>query len=656
MTTTELLTSARAAFDRADWAGAVEGFTEADGAAPLGPDDLALLADAQWWTGHPDAATDALERAFAGYQAAGDSDQAALIAIRIAYFAYRRRSAPIGLGWHQRAAGLLADRPEGRAHAWLAMLDAARATYIERDRAGAAGLFDRAIEISDRVGSVDTSALARSNKGYLLIADGDWQGGFELLDASTAAALSGELEPRVASDVYCTTIAACRDSADYARAGEWTEEADRWMRRHSLGGYTGVCRVHRAELKRMRGAWPEAEMEARRACDELERFGLLDGVAIAHNEIGAIRLGLGDLDAAQRAFEEAYDWGGDSRLGLALVRRARGDLDGAAAEIGKLVDSILSSGSPGRLIRGLPVLSAQVDLARDRGDAETARAAAAEIERVASDYDRPSFRAAAATARGTVALIDGDQKAAVEHLDQAWRQWREIGFQYESARARTLLGIAEAAAGDGDGSTRDLRAARSAFEKLGATRDLAALDVLLGADGSGEHDRSRVVRTFMFTDIVSSTDLIGVIGDQAWEELLHWHDRALRAEVAAHQGMEVRHTGDGFFFSFEKASDAVHAAVAIQRRLAQHRQEQGFSPFVRIGFHTAEATAQGVDYSGGGVHVAARVGALAGGDEILMSAAARDAAGAIPYPLSEPRLAALKGVTDPVEVVEVRWK
>jgi len=656
VTTAELLTTARAAFDQADWAGAVEGFTEADSTSPLGPDDLALLADAQWWTGHPDAATDALERAFAGYQAAADPDQAAMMAIRIAYFAYRRRAAPIGQGWHQRAARLLEGRPEGRAHAWLAMLDAARATFVERDLAGAVALFDHAIEISDRVGSIDTAALARSNKGYLLISDGDWETGYQLLDASTAAALSGELEPRVASDVYCTTIAACRDSADYTRAGEWTEEADRWMRRHSLGGYPGVCRVHRAELKRMRGAWPEAEMEARRACDELERFGLLDGVAIAHNEIGAIRLGLGDLEAAQQAFEEAYDWGGDSRLGLALVRRARGDLDGAAAEIGKMAGSIMSSGSPGRLIRGLPVLSAQIEIARERGDVATARAAAEEIERLASEYERPSFRAAAATARGTVALIESDHVTAVEHLDSAWRLWREVGFQYESAKSRVLLAQAESAAGDTDASLRDLRAARSAFEKLGATRDLAAVDVLLGDAGTPNRGGDRVVRTFMFTDIVSSTDLIGIIGDTAWEGLLHWHDRVLRAEAAANTGMEVHHTGDGFFFAFEKAADAVHAAVAIQRRLARHRQEQGFSPFVRIGFHTAEATAQGIDYSGGGVHVAARIGALAGADEILMSAAAREAAGTIPYPLSEPRMAELKGVTEPVEVVEVLWK
>ena len=77
----------------------------------------------------------------------------------------------------------------------------------------------------------------------------------------------------------------------------------------------------------------------------------------------------------------------------------------------------------------------------------------------------------------------------------------------------------------------------------------------------------------MFTDIVTSTDLIGLIGDDAWSELLRWHDRELRAAFAAHRGNEVNHTGDGFFVAFDHAVDAVESAVDIQRRLARHRRD-----------------------------------------------------------------------------------
>ena len=168
--------------------------------------------------------------------------------------------------------------------------------------------------------------------------------------------------------------------------------------------------------------------------------------------------------------------------------------------------------------------------------------------------------------------------------------------------------------------------------------------------------RRRVTKTFMFTDIVTSTDLVGLIGDEAWGELLKWHDRDLRSAFANHRGEEVKHTGDGFFVVFEQASDALECAVDIQRRLARHRREQGFAPTVRIGLHTAEATRQGHDYSGRGVHVAARIGGAGTSEEILVSAAALSAMGASRFGMSEPRQLTLKGVEEPVEVRSVDWR
>ena len=63
----------------------------------------------------------------------------------------------------------------------------------------------------------------------------------------------------------------------------------------------------------------------------------------------------------------------------------------------------------------------------------------------------------------------------------------------------------------------------------------------------------------MFTDIVTSTDLVGLIGDEAWGELLRWHDRELRSAFANHRGEEVKQTGDGFFVAFERATDGIDA-------------------------------------------------------------------------------------------------
>ena len=164
-----------------------------------------------------------------------------------------------------------------------------------------------------------------------------------------------------------------------------------------------------------------------------------------------------------------------------------------------------------------------------------------------------------------------------------------------------------------------------------------------------------VARTFMFTDIVRSTQLLEALGDEAWDNLLSWHDRALREIAADHQGDEVDHTGDGFFFSFRNPADAIDCAIVIQRRLVEHRRAHGFAPQVRIGVHAATAARKGDNYRGRGVHEAARIGALAEGAEILVSRATVEAAKSR-VPFSEPRWETLKGVREPVEVVSLDWQ
>ena len=164
----------------------------------------------------------------------------------------------------------------------------------------------------------------------------------------------------------------------------------------------------------------------------------------------------------------------------------------------------------------------------------------------------------------------------------------------------------------------------------------------------------RVVKTFMFTDIVGSTALLEAMGDEAWTNLLRWHDDTLRALFAAHHGQEVVTTGDGFFVGFDSPDAALACAVAIQRSLADHRRQHGFAPQVRIGVHASEAAQVGKDYRGIGVHEASRVGELAQAGEILAS---RDTVSAqTTFPLSEPRSVTLKGLSEPLEVVAVDWR
>ena len=162
----------------------------------------------------------------------------------------------------------------------------------------------------------------------------------------------------------------------------------------------------------------------------------------------------------------------------------------------------------------------------------------------------------------------------------------------------------------------------------------------------------RVMKTFMFTDIVGSTKIVDVFGDEAWETMLGWHNTTLREVFTAHGGEEISTTGDGFFVSFESPDSAVAAAIAIQRRLAEHRSQQGIGPQVRIGLHATDATQVGGDFHGKGVHEAARIAALGGGGDIVASVATVSAS----ERTSDLRSAELKGLSEPIEVVNVDWR
>ena len=642
------------AFKRHAWAQALEAFAEADHDGSLSPEDLELMGEAAWWTGNPEEATDPLERAFAAYVEAGRPTEAAGVAFHLGYVAFRRQAPSVGGGWIGRAAGLLEGLPESGMHAWLHLFGAVGAVMDQRMTDGLA-FADRAIAVAREHGNADAQFMATSFKGYGEVHQGNMHVGLGLLDEASAAATSGQLDLRIASDILCNTIAACRNIGDLKRAGQWADEGERWMRRQHVGGYPGVCRVHRAELKMLRGQWPEAELEARQACEELQQFGLNDSLGFAHHEIGEIRLRMGDLQGAADAFDRAYELGDDGQPGVALLHLARGEVEDAWRSIERALAASQSGEGPADQATRGRLLPAAIDIALVRGEMETARDAVEELESIAAGYKRPLFEAGALTAKGELLMGEDRPSEASPILGRSWRLWMENDLPYESARAR--LRYAEAIAAEGDKATaqKDLRAVRTVFERLGATLDLQRVDALLGEQApaaSGE----RVTRTFMFTDIVTSTDLVGVMGDEAWGELLSWHNRELRSAFASHRGEEVNSTGDGFFVTFDKAAEAIDCAVDIQRRLTRHRREHGFAPSVRIGLHSAEATRDGRDYRGRGVHVAARIGGAASGQEILVSSDVLEQAGLSRFKVSESRALTLKGVREPVEVRAIDWR
>jgi tetratricopeptide (TPR) repeat protein len=212
---------------------------------------------------------------------------------------------------------------------------------------------------------------------------------------------------------------------------------------------------------------------------------------------------------------------------------------------------------------------------------------------LAGSFRTTAMTATAEYARGLVLLAQGDARMASTRQRHAIELWHEIGAPYETAKVRTALGEAYRAAGDEEAARLEFESAKADFERLGALPDAKHVGQLLGDDqGIAARSGERVKRTFVFSDIVGSTPLAETLGDDAWQELIRWHDQTLRAIFSRYGGTEVRQTGDGFFVAFEDASAAIEAAVAVQRSLAEHRRAHGFAPQVRIGLHEAEASAR----------------------------------------------------------------
>jgi len=131
-------------------------------------------------------------------------------------------------------------------------------------------------------------------------------------------------------------------------------------------------------------------------------------------------------------------------------------------------------------------------------------------------------------------------------------------------------------------------------------------------------DPNRVLATVLFTDIVDSTSRLAALGDKRWHELMERHDALVRRATDRFHGKQINTTGDGFLMTFEGPGRAVRAAAATIREA--HALGLG----IRAGLHTGECELVGADVQGLAVHVGARVAALAGADEILMTGNVRD--------------------------------
>ena len=645
--TSDLIREAREARARHAWAEAYELFTKADNEGQLSAEDLEVFGETAWFTGRGDEQIELQERAHKTYLGAGNKIRAAYLALDIARQYWMKGKPSIASAWGSRAQRMLENEPESYAHGYLALRGSQLAKSEGRVEE-AAQLGEQAIDTGQRSGDADLLAGALTNLGMLKVAIGSTREGMALMEEATVAAVNGELSPMMTGATYCMMISTCRDLTDYQRAAEWTEATERWCERQSVGGFPGVCRVHRAEVVALSGAWERAESELRRATEELAAYNATPPRADGFYALGELRLRMGDLAGAEEALRSAHSLGRSAQPALALIRLAEGKARLAAAAI----DRAVQEETWDQLARAR-LLHAKVEIAVAVGDVPKARAAAEELGRVLEPYDAPALKASEREAWARVFFGEGDHAAAAREARTAISVWRSVPAPYEVARTRALLASALREVGDEETAELELKAARDEFVRLGARLDAAAVERAQQAAAARRAGPTQARMAFMITDIVGSTNLAEALGNDAWASVLQWHDDALRARFTRSGADVVNSTGDGFFAAFPTARQAVECAVAIQRILAEHRKTAGFAPSVRIGLHAGEASRRGDDYSGMTVHIAARVSALAGGGEIFATSEVLADAGDVQA--SPPRAVSVKGVSAPVSVASIAW-
>jgi tetratricopeptide (TPR) repeat protein len=253
-----------------------------------------------------------------------------MVALDAGYTLYLRGQDAAGSGWMNRAVRLLRDEPPCAEQGYL--------VFIEFETALAALDLEIAAELALRLqahgaefGDQALVALGLAGQGQVFVKQGRVTEGMALLDEAMLTAVSGDIDPSWAGNIYCNIMMTCNEIGDLGRASEWTQATARWCEEMpGAGPFMGICRVHRAEVLQVLGDWDEAERDLLRVCDELADF-IIGMVAEAHYRLGDLRRQRGDLEGADTAFRTAHQMGRDPQPGLALRRTWRR----AACEIGR---------------------------------------------------------------------------------------------------------------------------------------------------------------------------------------------------------------------------------------------------------------------------------------------------------------------------------
>jgi DNA-binding CsgD family transcriptional regulator len=464
---------ARDAYERMAWGDALATFRAVDEREPLAAVDLERAARAADLVGRPAEAVELWQRAVQESERIGEKEYAARCAGWLGMLLMNQGDMAQAGGWFARARRLFEEIGADSPVAGYLLIPVALQALFGGDPATAQPVFAEALKIGERFREVDLMALGRLGLGRSLLGLGSMTDGFALLDEAMLSVTAGEVSPVVAGIVYCAVIEACNALLDLRRAREWTEALSRWCdSQPDLVPFRGHCLTHRADIMKMRGAWPDALGEVERACEWLLQPPPQSAVGDALYDKAELHRLRGEFAEAEAAFRDASQWGRDPQPGLAQLRLAQGDLMAAEAAIRRVVAEKQDQ------VDRIRLLAAYVEIMLAVGDVAAARPAAEELTEITSAVGVPFLDATSAYAAGAVALADGDAQAAISALRTAWTVWCELDTPYEAARARVLIGLACRELGDDDTAMMELDLARRAFAQLGAAPDLARLDAL----------------------------------------------------------------------------------------------------------------------------------------------------------------------------------
>lgn len=574
---------ARQAAVRGDWPEAFGQLMDLDAGGTLEPGDVPLLAEVAYATGHLDVTIAAWERVHRGCAEAGDTPGAAGAAARVAMHLLFDTAlmAPVR-GWLKRAERLLDGQPDSAAHAWYAVVRSYE-RLLSGDLPTAQGWARRAVEAGSgfepAAGAIGQVAVAR-----LLILDGELDTGLAQLEEVGVIATGGDLDPLSTGVVFCELVCALQGAAQYDLAEQWTEVMERWCATNAIGSLHGRCRVHRAEILRLRGQCEQAEAEVLAACDEL-RVHLRRELGWPLTELGTIRMRLGDESGAREALLEARQLGWDPEPHLARLRLGRGDVSGAAEAIRNALDrpTIVPSKErpPNNDFHRAPLLAAQVEIGIAGDQLDRARTAADELAAIAQRVGSRAVLADAALAQGRLRLAENDPATAREHLVAAAHLWQEVGAPHELAMTRRELAAVHRAMGHQDEAEFEEAASGSLLEAIRHRSSDATTTRDTGAQGDsakrmtqeGDYwtiDFER--RTVRIRDLKGIHYLTRLLGDPTRE--FHVLD-LVTMENPGPPDIGSRNRRNAGMSSFDDAGEILddYARTAYRRRLDEIEQD-----------------------------------------------------------------------------------